>query len=49
MLDSTRHMEEELITPEVTVDMLPTQAMEESHSEHGSVVPAGVDKIHDGD
>ena len=30
-------------------DMPPTQVREESHSEHGSVVSAGVDMIHDGD
>ena len=42
-------MEEELVAPKVTDDMPPTQASTESHMEHGSVVPEGVDEIHDGE
>ena len=46
--EDDEELEEVLVAPKVTDDMPPTQAREESHIEHGSVVPEGVVEIHDG-
>ena len=46
--EDDEELEEELVALAVTDDMPPTQASEESHIDHGSVVPDGVVEIHDG-
>ena len=47
--EEDEELEKEFIAPKVLDDLLPTQASEESHIEHGSVVPEGVVNIHDGE
>ena len=42
-------MEKEFVAPDVMDDMPPTQASEESHIEHGSVVSEGIVELHDGE
>ena len=47
--EDDEELEEELVAPKVLDDLPPTQASEESHIEHGSVVPEGIVEIHDGE
>ena len=47
--EDDEELEEELVAPQMTDGRPPTQASAESHIKHGSVVPAGVVEIYDGE
>ena len=48
-MEDDEELEEELVASEVVSDVPPNQASNESHTEHGAVVPGGFDEIHVGE